>query len=122
MGGGVPGVDIYTDRTSSSLKHSIFSSGSDPELASSIELHLAGVLTEADRRVAATSDLVRTHGFVTHGESVALMRGADLLFLPMQDLPHGVRATIVPGKTYEYLAAGRPILAACRTAMRVTSW
>jgi glycosyltransferase involved in cell wall biosynthesis len=31
---------------------------------------------------------------------------------PMHDLPEGVRATIVPGKTYEYLASGRPILAA----------
>ena len=30
----------------------------------------------------------------------------------MHDLPTGVRARIVPGKTYEYLASGRPILAA----------
>ena len=30
----------------------------------------------------------------------------------MQNLPEGVRATIVPGKTYEYLASRRPILAA----------
>jgi glycosyltransferase involved in cell wall biosynthesis len=30
----------------------------------------------------------------------------------MHDLPPGRRARIVPGKTYEYLASGRPILAA----------
>jgi hypothetical protein len=30
----------------------------------------------------------------------------------MHDLPPGVRSRIVPGKTYEYLAAGPPILAA----------
>jgi glycosyltransferase involved in cell wall biosynthesis len=30
----------------------------------------------------------------------------------MHKLPPGTRATIVPGKTYEYLASGRPILAA----------
>jgi glycosyltransferase involved in cell wall biosynthesis len=30
----------------------------------------------------------------------------------MHDLPEGTRATVVPGKTYEYLASGRPILAA----------
>ena len=30
----------------------------------------------------------------------------------MHDLRPGSRARIVPGKTYEYLAAGRPILAA----------
>ena len=35
-----------------------------------------------------------------------------MLFLPMHDLPEGTRATVVPGKTYEYLASGRPILAA----------
>jgi hypothetical protein len=40
------------------------------------------------------------------------MRSADLLFLPMHDLPVGVRARTVAGKTYEYLAAGRPVLAA----------
>ena len=54
----------------------------------------------------------RLHGYVTHAESIELMRTADLLFLPMQNLPSGVRATIVPGKTYEYLASGTPILAA----------
>src|SRR5262249_12021847 len=36
----------------------------------------------------------------------------NLLFLPMQDLPPGRRAGIVPGKTYEYLGSGRRILAA----------
>ena len=40
------------------------------------------------------------------------MRSADLLFLPMHDLPPGRRAGLVPYKTYEYLAAERPILAA----------
>jgi glycosyltransferase involved in cell wall biosynthesis len=30
----------------------------------------------------------------------------------MHDLPEGTRATVVPSKTYEYLASGRPILAA----------
>jgi glycosyltransferase involved in cell wall biosynthesis len=41
-----------------------------------------------------------------------MIRSADLLFLPMQDLPSGVRAGLVPTKTYEYAASGRPILAA----------
>jgi glycosyltransferase involved in cell wall biosynthesis len=30
----------------------------------------------------------------------------------MHGIPAGTRARIVPGKTYEYLASGRPILAA----------
>ena len=40
------------------------------------------------------------------------MRSADLLFLPMHDVPPGSRVGIVPGKTYEYLAWETPILAA----------
>ena len=58
------------------------------------------------------AQLVRFTGYVPHHESVALVRRAQLLFLPMHDLPPGERSRIVPGKTYEYMASGRPILAA----------
>ena len=75
-----------------------------------IELHLAGKLSAADEEILAGSPLVHRHGYLPHAEAVALMRSADLLFLPMQDAPG--RAGLDPGKTYEYLAAGRPILAA----------
>jgi glycosyltransferase involved in cell wall biosynthesis len=70
-------------------------------------------MTEADRLVSRRSRAtVVDHGYVTHARSVELLRAADLLFLPMHDLPPGVRAGLVPGKTYEYLASGTPILAA----------
>ncbi len=55
---------------------------------------------------------MRAHGFLPHAETVGMIRAADLLFLPMHDLPNGNRARLVPCKTYEYLASGRPILAA----------
>jgi len=35
-----------------------------------------------------------------------------MLFLPMHNLPVTQRATTAPGKAYEYMASGRPILAA----------
>jgi glycosyltransferase involved in cell wall biosynthesis len=82
-----------------------------PELRSTVEVHLAGPLSERDR-LSLPEDLVRYHGYLPHAQAVALMRSADLLFLPLHDLPPGTRARIVPGKTYEYLASGRPILAA----------
>jgi glycosyltransferase involved in cell wall biosynthesis len=82
----------------------------DPELAQPLQLHLAGNLTDADRRAAGAEAVL--HGYLPHRQSVELLRSADLLFLPMQNLPAGRRATIVPGKTYEYLASGRPVLAA----------
>ncbi len=81
-----------------------------PDLADRLEVHLAGSLSDADR-ASIDLDLVRVHGYLPHARSVALIRSADLLFLPMHGLRPGVRARIVPGKTYEYLATGRPILA-----------
>jgi glycosyltransferase involved in cell wall biosynthesis len=82
------------------------------DVAERLEIHFAGVLSPRDLAAAHQSPATKIHGFVPHAESIALMRSADLLFLPMHDLPEGVRATVVPGKTYEYLASGRPILAA----------
>lgn len=84
----------------------------EPELAYTIEVHLAGVLSDTDKAIAARSPVTRLHGYLAHDETIALLQSADLLFLPMQNLPAGVRAGLVPGKTYEYLGVGRPILAA----------
>jgi glycosyltransferase involved in cell wall biosynthesis len=84
----------------------------EPELASIVEVHLAGVLTEADTRFVRGSSVVVEHGFIGHADSIRLLRSADMLFLPMHELPDGERAGLVPAKTYEYLAAGVPILAA----------
>jgi glycosyltransferase involved in cell wall biosynthesis len=79
-----------------------------------IELHLYGGLSADDQRLLAEyPDVsVRRHGFVDHDQVIMAVRGADLLFLPLYGLPPGHRARIVPGKTYEYLASARPILAA----------
>ena len=83
-----------------------------PDLRDLVEVHFAGVLTEAEQQSLASVRAATLHGFLSHRETIALIRSADLLFLPMQDLPTGHRATIVPQKTYEYVASGRPILAA----------
>jgi glycosyltransferase involved in cell wall biosynthesis len=112
LGGSVHGLDILT-RSHVHLVDALNRLvASDPDLEHVLELHLAGVMTEADKAVVTTRCPVTLHGFMSHTDSIGLMRSADLLFLPMQNLPRGVRATIVPGKTYEYLASGRPILAA----------
>lgn len=108
----IPGVDLLT-RSHYLLMQAIeLLIARDPELADTLELHLAGVLSDVDRRIAGDSGVVHLHGYMPHAESIALLRGADLLFLPMQNLPPGERAGLVPGKAYEYLAAERPILAA----------
>jgi glycosyltransferase involved in cell wall biosynthesis len=85
----------------------------DPSVRDTIEVVLAGVVNDTDREIAERSAVpIVFPGYVSHAQTVRLLRAGDLLFLPMHDLPEGVRAGLVPGKTYEYLAARRPILAA----------
>ncbi len=49
--------------------------------------------------------ILRTVGFVSHSEAVAWMAGSDALLLPNNE------SFNIPGKTFEYLATGNPILA-----------
>jgi glycosyltransferase involved in cell wall biosynthesis len=112
LGGAMSGVDILT-RSHVYLVEAVEElRREEPELGNRIEIQLAGVLTAADRTVGGRSPTVRMLGYVPHDEAVALMRAADLLFLPMQRLANGAHVGIVPGKTYEYMASGTPILAA----------
>lgn len=58
---------------------------------------------------AGVTEWVSEFGPVPHGQAVQLMKQADLLYLPV---PSGYYATAsLPGKLFEYLACGRPILA-----------
>jgi glycosyltransferase involved in cell wall biosynthesis len=86
-----------------------------PDAVRRVRVVLAGVATEADRDLvnrSGVAPLVAFTGYCSHAETIARQRAAHLLFLPMHKLPPGRRATIVPGKLYEYLASERPILAA----------
>jgi glycosyltransferase involved in cell wall biosynthesis len=57
-------------------------------------------------------DRVDTVGYVPHGTAIQAIRSAGALFLPLGGLRSGDRSLIVPGKTYEYLVAGPPVVAA----------
>ena len=81
-----------------------------PEARRRIRVRLAGPFDTdyEDRAVAlGLKGIVEFSGPLAHGEARALQRSADLLLLWK---PRGFR-TMVPGKTYEYLDAGRPLLA-----------
>jgi glycosyltransferase involved in cell wall biosynthesis len=112
LGGAVEGVDILTRSHLYLLEAIDRAVADDPSLGSTIKLDLAGVLSASDREIGRAPCVVQMRGYLPHAETVPLMRSADLLFLPMQNLPPGIRSSIVPGKTYEYLASGRPIVAA----------
>jgi len=112
LGGTAAQVDLLTRSHVYLLRALDRLLAAEPTLAGRVELHLAGVVSPGDRAAADGSTFVRLRGYLPHRETIGLLRSADLLFLPMQDLPPGTRATITPGKTYEYVASGRPILAA----------
>jgi glycosyltransferase involved in cell wall biosynthesis len=79
-----------------------------------VELVLCGDLTDADQRLVDASPIrssVRMLGYRTHDESVGWLLSGDLLFLPLHTPLDGGPALIVPGKTYECLGSGRPVLA-----------
>ena len=96
-----------------------------PAVRDSVELHLAGSLRAADeiaisrrrRRTACAS-----YGYLGHAASVELVRGADLLFCPMHDLPAGgQRADRARARPTSTSRRGARSSRRCRRATRATS-
>ena len=82
------------------------------QLDASITLRLLGTLdagARAELERSPVRDRVCFDGYVDHAQSLAAMRSADLLLL-IANTTRGAEAT-VPGKLFEYLASGTPILA-----------
>lgn len=110
-----PGVDVLSRSHFYLLQALAVWLERKPEIRRQVRVRLLGALTPEDEQLVSQSDarsLVECTGYRPHPESIAEIRAADLLFLPMHTMPPGKRAGIVPGKTYEYMATGRPILAA----------
>jgi glycosyltransferase involved in cell wall biosynthesis len=115
LGGVERGVDIITRSPEYLLRAVENWHSSQPEIKDDVELWFAGNGSSEDHHLFSTSKMagcVRAVGHLPHKESLQLIRTADLLFLPMHNLPPGRRCRSIPGKAYEYMASGRPILAA----------
>ena len=66
---------------------------------------------EAARLGEVQGTEVHLHGSVPHGEALRFLLAADLLLIFIYPEEDSDRA--IPGKIFEYLAAGKPILAFC---------
>ena len=99
----MPDTDVFLEAVHEVLKR-------QPTARRSLRAHLAGPYESwyADRAVAlGLTGIVDFPGPIPHLESRALQRAADVLLLWK---PRGI-PTMVPGKLYEYLETGRPIVA-----------
>ena len=88
-----------------------------PDVASQLELVVAGRRTAEqdaalDRLESLPCQLIRK-GYLTHAEAIDVMRSSDELALLLSDVPEAAR--VMPGKTFEYLALQRNILAIAPT-------
>lgn len=87
----------------------------DPAISDHFRAVFIGVPSRADEELVRKSSaraLVSFTGYLPHVECVQRVSNADVVFLPMHQVPPKRRSSIVPGKTYEYMAARRSILAA----------
>jgi glycosyltransferase involved in cell wall biosynthesis len=79
-----------------------------PSLRNEIELVFIGTFREENKKLVARlglSEIVTVLGYLSHRECIAQLLAADLLWLVVGDDLGS------PGKTYEYVGAGKPILA-----------
>lgn len=53
-------------------------------------------------------DIASCQGYLPHGQAIAFMRRSAMLFFVIEPFKHD--AGMIPGKLYEYLASGRPVL------------
>lgn len=86
-----------------------------PDVFSQIRVTFAGVASSEDKLLVekhGLSESVTSTGYIDHDSCIRYTKEANLLFLPLHDIAKGRRCSIVPGKTYEYMASDATILGA----------
>ena len=84
-----------------------------PSIKNKFQLHFVGHLLQVEKRMLATlaeRGLVNLWGHQSRAKALAFQRKADVLLL----ITAPDKASIATGKIFEYLAAGKPILALTR--------
>lgn len=83
----------------------------DQHFAADLEIRLIGKTDySVDRYVSryGLEKVVTKIEYLTHDRIAAVLQSAHLLYLPINNTPRP--ESIIPGKLFEYLASGRPIL------------
>jgi glycosyltransferase involved in cell wall biosynthesis len=104
---------FYDDRTPAHFLKAMHGFLEDhPAARGHIEACFLGSFRDQDRKTVEAlrlSDVVRVLGYQSHHDTVGTLRQSDVLWLIIGDRPGaGMMST---GKLYEYIGAGKPILA-----------
>ncbi|MDQ8188057.1 hypothetical protein [Pelagicoccus sp. SDUM812002] len=111
----VPGLDISGRTPIYLLKAICLLRDEQPHLFEKLNVVFAGIISQQDKdliRNQGLEPIITATGYLSHDICIEYTRRAEMLFLPLHGLRKGERCSIVPGKTYEYLASEATILAA----------
>lgn len=81
--------------------------------ANDICIHLWGKIDPRYKKQAielGIDDLVKIDGYLPKEESLLRNAESDLLFLPMESGTEAGKPLFIPGKVFEYMKAGKPVL------------
>jgi glycosyltransferase involved in cell wall biosynthesis len=84
-----------------------------PELAGQLQVEIWGNIDpENQRQVNAMGiqNIVTIDGYRERAASRAKLDACDALFLPLELAKAGYKPLLIPGKVFEYLQAGKPVL------------
>jgi len=86
-------------------------SNQDLSFKSSLEIHLIGPVDQSIHESIRRNDLeqyIVARDFIPHAEAMEYLQKCDLLLLPINNSMNS--KGILPGKMYEYIATGKPVL------------
>ena len=96
------------------LLHALrFGLDTNSEAASRIHIEFIGPWSEYDEQITndlRLKDKITVLPFSTRSEAMSRCKAADAVVLPLHTRRDGKPIRIVPSKTYDYLASGKPIL------------
>lgn len=84
-----------------------------PELAPRLRVELWGNIDPENKRQVAAfgiQDIVTIEGYRERAASRAKLDACDALFLPLELAKPGYKPLLIPGKVFEYLQSGKPVL------------
>jgi glycosyltransferase involved in cell wall biosynthesis len=79
-----------------------------------IQVHMWGVIDPrniAQAKEMGIFDMIRFEGYLPKERSIQKLASCDLLFLPFESASEKGKPLFIPGKLFEYLKVGKPVLA-----------